>query len=150
MTKTTTHRSKLDCVLSIDDASGTLTSLAGSSTKVSLGGEAQTATARVFEGKIKISADSDETVEIEGLWTTATGEARDLVETWYYGGTRNTPRTVQIDIPDSSPGSRRYTAEFTILNYKPFEAGGTEDTAERMRFTATLENDTDLSAYTIT
>lgn len=148
MAKTTTHQSKLACVLSVDDASGSLASLYGSSTSVSLSGEAQNATARVFEGKIKVAGDSDETVEIEGLWTTATGEARDLMETWYYGGTRDTPRTVQIDIPDSSSGSRRYTAEFTILSYD-MEAGGTEDTSERLRFTCTLENDTDMSVTTI-
>ena len=125
---TTTAARQYQCVLNIDDVSATLADVSGSTTTVAFAAERDQAFVWVLDGKISVSdSNSAETVEVEVVWSTTSTDARALIEEWHLN-TASTARTVQIDIPDSSTGSRRYTGEYTLGPYSwAVDASGRSD-----------------------
>lgn len=118
MAVTSTYAKMNQCVLSIDDGpAGTLTDVSGSTSKCDFEDKAASSIFRVFEGKLAVSGSSEATVAVESVFSTADDESADIIITWYYSN-RDTARTVQMDMPNSSAGSRRFTGEFKIDNLK--------------------------------
>jgi hypothetical protein len=118
MAQTTTAVNACDVVISIDNSGGTLTDISGSSNQCSMDIARNVAEVYTFSGDwaIKKSCKSSVTVAVQVLYSTTADEGRDLLEDWIFDSP-TTDKTVQIDVPDSSVGSTRYSGEFTIESY---------------------------------
>lgn len=128
MAQTTTAISAIDAVVKIDNAAGTLTDISGSSNKVDINlsngvGEFRNFTSQ-WKGRLVVGKDAD--ISLDVVYTTTADEALDLLRDLFFGGT-DTPRSIQIDVPDSSNGSDRYTAEVVLEDLSiPLDAGADE------------------------
>lgn len=118
MTQTTTAIVATNVVVSLDNAAGVLTDISGSSNKVELGPKNGVAETRVFGSQwmLRGVVGKDVDVSLDCVYTTAAAEGAQLLEGWFYGGV-DTARSLQIDVPDSDPGSFRYTGEFVLSDY---------------------------------
>ncbi len=147
MPATTTPIVATDCVISIDNAAGVLTDISGSSNTASISLEHGLGRARVFglQWNITRVVGKDASIELKVVYTPTATEGWQLLKNWFFGGT-DTPRTVQIDIPDGLPGSDRYTGEFVIENADiPLDAGADE----LVMCTVSLKPDLAVSTATI-
>lgn len=119
MAQTTTQINSNQSVLKIDATSGgTLTDISGSSTKVSIEPDREAKETFTFEGESAISTVGKATTKIavEIVYSSATAEGAYILESWFYGtaAVSKGARSIQIDIPDSSTGSRRYSGEVKL------------------------------------
>lgn len=119
MAQTTTPISSNQSVIQLDVTSaGTLTDISGSSTKVNIKPEREAKETYTFgdEQSISTVGKGKTTISIEIVYSSATAEAAYILEAWYYGtaAVSKGARTIQIDIPDSSTGSRRYSGEVKL------------------------------------
>jgi hypothetical protein len=145
MPQTTTAQNACSARIYIDDDSGTLLDVSGSSTTASLNLTKDIGAAFTFEGDfaVKTECKKDGTIDFSSLWTTATGEARALLEQWFQAGGR---RTFRMDMPNSEVGSRRYEGEVRLEEYSfPVEAGN----ADPVVVTGRMVTDGELSFSTI-
>lgn len=117
MAQTTTHANACNVALFIDDSNGALTNVSGSTNQVSLELTRTLGSLVTFEGNwdIVTACKRSGTITIGAVYSTASGEARELLEGWFFGDDSGTDsRTVQINVPNNSVGSRRYEAECVI------------------------------------
>jgi len=140
MAQTTTHINASDVVVTLDNASGTATDISGSSNTCSITAETETAKTNTFTGNYPLSFTGkvNVTVDLSAVYTTATGEASDILKQWKFGSSYGSSRTLQIDIPDSTSGSDRYSGEFKLGN---LAINGDANTVGGMEVTAQLTND---------
>lgn len=117
MAATATAISSNQAVVKLD-APTTLADISGSTTKVSITPERDSKETFVFgdENSIVTVGRSKVTIAVESVYSSTTTEASYVIEAWYYGGstTSRASRTVQIDIPDSTTGSRRFSGEVKL------------------------------------
>ena len=119
MATTTTAVNACSAVITIDDDAGTPTPISGSSTSVSISGTTELGDYKVFADswRYRLACGQDWEMSIEAVYTTASGEveALDLLRTWWLSqttiGAYKVARDIQIDMPDSTSGSDRYTGE---------------------------------------
>ncbi len=118
MPQTTTAVNACDVVLQIDNSSGTLTDISGSSNQCTMDFSRNVAEVFTFSGdwSIKRSCKSGVTISVQVVYSTTADEGRDLLEDWIFDSP-TTSRTVRVDVPDSSVGGVRYEGEFTIESY---------------------------------
>lgn len=118
MAQTTTQIPSNSWVIKLDNASGTLTDISGVDTKASIEPDRESKETFTAEGENGIVTVGKGTVKIavEIVYSSATAEGSYLVESWYYGSAAVSKgsRSIQMDIPDSSAGSRRYSGEVKI------------------------------------
>ena len=133
MAQTTTHANACDVVLQIDNAAGTLTNISGSANQVSMELTRTLGSLVTFEGNwdIVTACKRSGTITVGVVYSTASAEARELLEGWFFGDTGGSDsRSIQIDVPNSSVGSRRYTAECVVESMSlPIDASSADPIA---------------------
>src|SRR3990167_7380272 len=105
MAQTTTHANACDVALFVDDDNGALTNISGSANNVSMELTRTLGSLVTFEGNwdIVTACKRSGTITIGAVYSTASGEARELLEGWFFGDDGGTDsRTVQINVPDNS------------------------------------------------
>lgn len=117
MAQTTVAQNACEVVLQVDNLAGTLTDLSGSTNQTSMSFSRQVAETHTFDGDwaIKKSCKKAVSLSIQALYTLSDVEASNLLEDWFHND--NTSRSVQIDVPNASGGSFRYTGEFILESY---------------------------------
>lgn len=118
MAQTTTSVNACDAVISIDNGSGLLTGISGSSNQASIDVSVETAKTKTFEGQWEIAkaCKTAATVALQVLYTTTADEGLDILRDWVFTAPTGI-RTVQIDVPDGSVGSDRYSGEMVIESF---------------------------------
>lgn len=133
MAQTTTFANACDVVLRADNAAGSLTNISGSSNSASLSLQRTLGELVTFEGEWSIvtSCKISGTIALGAVFSTSLTEARELLEEWMWRDGGGAPiRTVEINIPDNSIGSIRYTGEATIESYElPVDASSADPIA---------------------
>jgi hypothetical protein len=128
MPVTTTGIDATDCVIKLDNAAGVLTDISGSSNKVEIKLENGVAEFRPFgtAWKKRMVVGKDAPISLRVVFTKTAGEGWPLLRDWFTGS-NDSPRTIQIDVPDSSIGSERYVAEVVLADANiPLDAGADE------------------------
>lgn len=117
MATTTTANVAKNTVLKIDNAGGTLTDISGTSNSVSFDFTNTTEKASVFgdSNPLVFEGPKDDKISAKGLFSTTSTEAYFLLDAWSASGGA---RSIQVDTPNSSAGSKRYTAEVYLQNLK--------------------------------
>ena len=115
MAQTTTQFSAKDAQIYLDDAGGDLVELSGSLNKVELDRENKIGEFETFQSDFPVRSvgKKDASLSMDFVASTATDEGKDILDEWYHGGD-DSPRTVRVDVPDSSVGSTRYEGEFLL------------------------------------
>lgn len=112
-------------VIQLDNASGTLVNISGVSTKVSIKPERDAKETYVFDNENAITTvgKSKVTVSAEIVYSSATAEAKQLLNLWYYGSSTVTKasRTIEVYIPDTASGSDKYYGEVKLSAPPNFE-----------------------------
>jgi hypothetical protein len=133
MAQSTTYSNACDVVLRADNASGVLTNISGSSNSATLSLQRTLGELTTFEGEwtIVTSCKISGTISIGAVFSTSLTEARETLEEWIWRDGGGAPiRTVQINIPDDSIGSIRYSGEATIESYElPVDASSADPIA---------------------
>lgn len=117
MAQTTDSVNACDVVLMVDDNTGTLADISGSTNQASMDFSKQTAETFTFDGDWAIKKDCKRAVSlsIQALYSLNDAEASNLLEDWFHNGSGS--RTVQVDVPNASGGSFRYSGEFILESY---------------------------------
>lgn len=139
MAQTTTSVNACNAVISLDNASGVLTGISGSSNQAGIGVAVETAETKTFEGQwaIKKACKTAATVSLQVLYSTTADEGLDILRDWVFTSP-TAARSIQIDVPDGSVGSDRYSGEMVI---ESFDVPLTADDAGVILCTASLSND---------
>ena len=120
MAVTTTHYNSVNSVIHLDNASGTLTDVQGSSYEVTISTERTSQTdLPIFGGSTIVGVGGQvTTIDVACVTSTATDECWDIVKNWIYGaaGVHDAARSFQFDTPDATTGSDRFTGEAKIVN----------------------------------
>lgn len=119
--------SAIDCVVKLDDALGNLVDISGSSNSVEISFEDGVAEWRPFgtRWKRRIMVGKDGSFSLDFAYTTTDNEAKDLLTEWQLTDAP-VARTIEVYIPDDSPGSDLYTAE-VVLSDLQFSADASAD-----------------------
>lgn len=130
MAQTSTYANACDIVVRADNAAGVLTNISGSANATTFSLQRTLGSLVTFEGEwdIVTSCKISGTISFGAVYSTAMTEARELLEEWIFRDGAGSPiRTLQINVPDSSIGSIRYTGEATIESYElPLEASSAD------------------------
>lgn len=117
MATTATAISSSLSVIKIDGPT-TLVDISGSTTKVNIEPARDAKETPTFgdEFAIVTVGKSSVKISVEIVYSSTTTEASYVLEAWYYGGstTSRASRTIQIDVPDSTTGSRRFSGEVKL------------------------------------
>ena len=91
-----------------------MTDISGSSNQASLDLSRTTGETFTFEGdfSIKKSCKKSVSLSLQAVYTQSDTEASNILSDWYFNGSG--ARTVQIDVPNGSSGSDRYSGEFEL------------------------------------
>ncbi|MDD5517862.1 MAG: hypothetical protein PHV98_00740 [Candidatus Omnitrophica bacterium] len=136
MAQTTTDITACDASIWLDNATGTLEDISGSTNSVDLSftkviGELRTFQTR-WPRRQECGKDCVWTLTI--VYSTATDEALDIIKTWYFQSAPNL-RTCTVYLPDKNIGSDMYSGEFRLQDLKiPASSGN----ADPVTVTATL------------
>ena len=117
MATTTTATNACSAVVSVDSGAGVLTNVSGSSASASMTLNTELGEYKVFgdQWKYRLACAQDSEVSIDVIYTTTADEGFDILRDWWFDATGYaTARTVRIDMPDSTAGSDRYTAEMLL------------------------------------
>ena len=144
MAQTTTSVTQKSCVVSLDTSGGTLTNISGSTTTYSISGSADSGEDSTFEGtsNLTTAGPKTDTVDLAVIYSTATSEGSDILKQWWFSDGHQTERTVQIDVPDSSTGSDRYSGEVRLTG---FSMAADSSATQKLRVECTLTCDGGLS-----
>jgi hypothetical protein len=147
MAQTTTGENACTVVLKVDNASGVLTDVSGSTNQASLDLAAQSAETFTFEGDyaIKKTCKKSITLALQALYSVTETEALNILMDWYFNSL-GTSRTVQIDVPSSAVGGDRYSGEFIL---ESLSLPLTADDAAVILVSAALSNDGEVVRSTI-
>ncbi len=114
MAQTTTAINECNVTIRLDNASGTLTDVSGSSNAVSLAFTNAPVEFKHYDddNPTRLLVGQDLTIDIVAVYSTTDDEALDLLRDWSTGGISGVDeRTIRISIPDETEGSDRYEAE---------------------------------------
>jgi hypothetical protein len=118
--QTTTPVNVCDVVIQLDDSGGTLRNISGSTNRVVLDFDQELGDYRAYgsDWPKRLDAGQDATITLTVLYTTASNEGYDVLKQWFHAAQPGA-RTLQVDVPDSTVGSDRYSGEVRI-NAKRF------------------------------
>lgn len=118
MAQTTNAVNACNVVLMVDDSTGVLVDISGSSNQASMDFSLQVAETFTFDGDwaIKKSCKKSVALTIQTLYTLNDAEGSNIMEDWFHNSS-GISRTVQIDVPDGNGGSFRYSGEFILESY---------------------------------
>jgi predicted secreted protein len=117
MAVTSTAIVATDCVVQLDNSSGSLTDISGASNSVEIAFEHGVGEYRPFstQWQQRKVVGKDCTISMTVVYTTEDTEPAQLLNGWFFGGD-DSARSVQIDIPDSTVGSERFSGEFVLTS----------------------------------
>lgn len=138
MAQSTTAINACNAVIEIDDNGGTPVNLSGSTNNVNLSLSKALGEGFTFEGAwaFVLECKKKGSLDLEAIYTTASNEARDLLETWFENGGN---RTVTVYPNGKTNGERQYSGEFKIGDYDPFALTANE--AGPVKIAAKLQPD---------
>lgn len=144
MAQTTTAISSNQSVISLDvTAGGTLTDISGTTTTVSIEPDRESKETFTFgsESALTTVGKTSTKISVEIVYSSATAEGAYILEAWFYGtaAVSKGSRTIQIDIPDSSTGSRRFSGEVKLSKPPTVELDSSK--AEPLILSAEFMND---------
>lgn len=125
MAQTTTAVNACNVVLQVDNASGTLTDVSGSTNQAGMSFSINTSETNTFEGQwaIKKACKTAVSISVSATYSVTETEALNIFADWFFNS-HTASRSVQIDIPDSTVGSDRYAGEFVLESFDvPLDAG---------------------------
>lgn len=136
MAQTTTAINACGAEIMLDNDSGTPTDVSGSANNANLSLSKDLAEGHTFDGDWAITLECKKkgSLEIEALYTTASGEAVDIFEEWFTSGGA---RTVSIYPNGNTTGERSYVGEFRLGNYDALALSASE--ASPMKVMAKLQ-----------
>lgn len=139
MAQTTTSINACNAKIKVDNASGVLTDISGSSNNASISMAVDTAETSTFDGqwKIKKACKTSASISLTVLYSTTEDEGLDILRDWFFDGP-TASRTVTINVPDDSVGSDQYSGEFVL---ESFDIPLTADDAGVILCSASLSND---------
>lgn len=147
MAQTTTAKNACNVVLEVDNASGVLTDISGSSNQASISISTNISEVFTFDGDwgIKKACKSTAQISLSLVYSTTDTEALNIIKDWKFNAP-TTSRTVQISIPDNTAGSDQYSGEFVLEGIDiPIDASD----AGVILVSASLSNDGAFSVATI-
>lgn len=117
MSLTTTAWNGCDCVINLDNASGVLTDISGSSNSAEIDFSNDIGEYKNFGTKWKgrIPCGKDASIKLKIVASKAAAEAMRIALDWFF--TTNGQKTIQIDAPDSTTGSDRFVAEVVLEDF---------------------------------
>jgi len=126
MAQTTTHVNACDASIWLDNASGTPVDVSGSSNSITMNFTREVGELRTFQVKwpVRLGCGKDATFTLRAVYSTATDEAMDILQNWYFAGDPGS-RSLHVYIPDKNVGSDHYYGEVTIASFN-FNADPTE------------------------
>ncbi len=128
MPQTTTAVNACDASIWLDNTSGVLTDVSGSSNTINMEFTEQVGNVRNFgtRWQIRLTCGLDATFGFTAVYSTAAGEARDILLDWFF----NKPgqnKTLKVYLPDKNVGSDVYSAEVKLVSMPiGVEAGSAE------------------------
>lgn len=148
MAQTTTAVSSNQSVIQLDvTAGGSLTDISGTTTTVSIEPDRESKETYTFGSEAALTTVGKTTtkIAIEIVYSSTTAEAAYILEAWFYGtaAVSKGSRTIQIDIPDSSAGSRRFSGEVKLSKPPTLELDSSK--ADPLILTAEFMNDGPIS-----
>lgn len=112
-------------VVKIDNASGSLVDISGvdTSCKIEPSRDAKETYVADSENAITTVGKSTVKISLKLVYSSATAEAKQLFNLWYYGASSVTKasRTLELYFPDASSGSDKYTGEVKLSKPPAFE-----------------------------
>jgi len=147
MAQTTTAINACNAVIEIDDDGGTPVNISGSSNNANLSINKALGEGFTFDGDwaFRLECKKNGSLDIEAIYTTASNEARDLLETWFENGGN---RTVIIYPNGKTNGERMYSGEFKLGDFDPLQLSASE--AAPMKIAAKLQPDGAIAFATYT
>jgi len=119
MADTTTAFTACDVVAELDDASGVLRDISGSTNKIEADFKNNIGEFRTRGGsqwKNRIQCGKDASVKLTGIASTAVNEIRDIILNWFFNGSGL--RTFRWAEPAGTAGSKRFSGEFVLDSFK--------------------------------
>lgn len=115
MAQTSTGITACNASFWLDNASGTLTDISGSTNKVSLNFSIETGSKYTMGSAWpkRFQCGKDATISAEAIYTTAASEAWATLKAWYFATTPGA-RSVKIYLPDKNVGSDVFSFEARI------------------------------------
>lgn len=115
MTQTTTAINACDAGIWLDNISGVLKDISGSSNSVTIGLSQTLGAFRNFSSKWpkRLECPKDATFRLVITYSTAADEAIDILQNWFFAASPGA-RTLKIYLPDKNIGSDVYSAEVRL------------------------------------
>lgn len=115
MPETTTAVNACDATVLLDDNTGHLVDISGSTNRVEFQVTVENADYKVFGGAWlkRLTCKKDATINFQAVYTTAPREAKALLLEWL-NNSPQTPRTLRVLFPDDSIGADDFQAEVFI------------------------------------
>lgn len=129
MTQTTSQVNSCDSTLKLDDEGGNLQDISGSSNAVTIERLQKVGDGlRTFgnDFSVRAACGRDANITLRAVYSQADSEATFLLNDWYHNHPK-TLRTFIADIPDSLPGSDRYTFEVLLESLRFDDESGNPD-----------------------
>lgn len=116
MTQTTTAVNACDASIWLDNTSGTLTDVSGSSNTINMEFTEQVGVVRNFGSRwnILLTCGLDATFAFTAVYSTAAGEAKAILLDWFFNKP-GTNKTIKVYLPNKDVGSDVYTAEVKLI-----------------------------------
>lgn len=129
MPQSTTQINSCDSVIKLDNGAGNLADISGSSNAVTLNrlveiGDGVRTFGEAYKLRAACGKDAEITMKI--VYSGDDAEALFILNDWYENS-HETPRTLQVDIPDSDPGGDRYTFEVFLEKLSFDDNAGSAD-----------------------
>lgn len=115
MAQTTTARNACDARLYLDNASGVLVDISGSTNNVKIGLTRDIGDFKSFgtQWRGRLTCGRDSKVSLVIIFSTTASEGYQLLKGWWTAGG---DRTFQVDIPEDAIGNDRYSGEFVLAS----------------------------------
>jgi hypothetical protein len=128
MAQTTTKVNACDVSVWLDNASGTLQDVSGSSNGIDMSFSRELGELRTFQSKwpVRMGCGKDVEIGFRAVYSTAADEAAHILKNWFFESTPGS-RSVHVYVPDKNVGSDHYYGEVTLgdmsFSADPTEAG---------------------------
>ena len=139
MPQTTTAVNACDASIWLDNVSGTLTDVSGSSNTINMEFTEQVGTVRNFGTRwnILLTCGLDATFAFTAVYSTAAGEAKAILLDWFFNKP-GTNKSLRVYLPKKDVGADVYEAEVKLITM-PIAVQAA--TAEPMQISCTLRRD---------
>lgn len=119
MAGTSTAVNACDVVIRMDDDTGNLKNISGSSNRFDAEFMQEIGEYNTFGDAWtrRLACRKDSNLSLQLVYTEASDEGYDILKQWYFAGAGAKKRTLQINIPDDTIGSDRYEAEVFIESF---------------------------------